>query len=107
MPQKKIKGKLKKEHFEVLLEHINHEFKAVAEGHDILSRKIDTMGEQLNKKSDEVDHKLEFWAKYSKERADKFEADVNKRFDRVEEKLDCVAEKVEGHDQRITALEPK
>ena len=96
MTHNKPKGKLKKEHFEVLLEHINHEFKAVAEGHDILSRKVDTIGEQLNKKIDAVDHKLGFVAKT-----------FSSRFDRLEEKLDRVAEKVEGHDQRITVLESR
>jgi len=54
-----MKEKLKKEHFEVLLEGMKDDIKLVLEGHTILNNKIDLVEIRLTNRIDSVDSKVE------------------------------------------------
>jgi len=61
-----------RERFEILLEEMKGNFKALLDGHAVLNNKIDHLDEKLNDKIDGLDKKLSF------------------RIDNLDKKLDAV-----------------
>jgi len=105
-------------HFEVLLEEINHSVKTIAEGHVGLVEGMDRLDAKLDRRANELDEKIGWVAesvqaasKASEERDAVLEARLTARIEDVRKDLRRdimrVGEKVEGHEERISALERK
>ncbi|OGC22874.1 hypothetical protein A3J90_03500 [candidate division WOR-1 bacterium RIFOXYC2_FULL_37_10] len=71
-----MKEKLKKEHFEVLLEGMKDDIKLVLEGHTILNNKIDLVEIRLTNRIDSVDSKVEDVKMMVKEMSHKLEEHI-------------------------------
>jgi len=67
----------KKERFELLLEEIRDDVKAVAEGHSVIRREMQEMKTELKADIKEVNGKIEFTAKQ-----------LGDKIDRVDQKLE-------------------
>ncbi|MFH1287648.1 MAG: hypothetical protein ABII25_03020 [bacterium] len=99
---KKVNNKSKerdlsnKDRFEILLEDMRHEFKAVGEGHGILLAKI----EEGNRKSKESGNNLEEMIKFSNKV-------LHEKIDKIDTKLDKVIAGQNNQDKRINAQDVK
>ena len=76
-------------HIGVFAESINHRLDILAEGHSMLSERIDRQGKELSERIGCVEHKLDIVA----DQADRTE----KKLDSVEAKLDSVAADLKAH----------
>ncbi len=74
---------------EVLLEDIKHDVKAIAEGHSVLNRRMDTLEINLRKEIKEVKDELHFVAKELNDKIDAVDRRLGDKIDRVDSKLDA------------------
>ena len=65
-----------KERVEILLEQVMDKVQTIAEGHHLLSQKMDTQFQVLSQKIDGVYQQLTFYAKKTNERIDRLEEKV-------------------------------
>jgi len=102
-----------KRHATALMEHMTKEVRTVAEGHDILARKLDKVESDIGSiKTDLRTVKLDVGALRLEMKVVKSEVhsismaiiDTSHTVDRLEKKVDGA---LENHDKRITKLEEK
>ncbi len=88
---------MEKEHFEILLEHIENKMQLVLEGHVALDRKFDSRFEELNEK---IEHNS-FLIGVLNKKIDDVDAKLGQKIDDVDAKLsnkiDAVAADLSAH----------
>jgi chromosome segregation ATPase len=86
-----------KTHTGVLVEHLGNELKAVAEGHEILLRKIDDTKTELNQSINNVERRME--------NVEKRIENVEKRIESVDKNMAIVKDYVIGVDLKLNEHE--
>jgi len=107
-----------RKHFEVLLEQILHEVKAVAEGHGTLDDKMERFHKEAKEdhhvamdlikfSHDELKKELQSVDQRSEKRDRILAAELKETREEMAAGFKVVENKVDGHEERIVALERK
>ncbi|MBN2372472.1 hypothetical protein JXL19_01610 [bacterium] len=114
---------MEKEHFEILLEHIENKLDLVVEGHQVLDKKIDdrfsvldrkisdnrdfmrAMNKDINRKIDNLNIKLDETADRLDKKIDSLKKELKEDIKKVENKVDTINTAFINHEERITAME--
>lgn len=94
-----------KDRFEILLEDMRHEFKAVGEGVSMVIKKIDVVDHKVDRNKEELEKMIMFSNKVLHEKIDNVEAKLTEKIDGVDKRLVNVEQKVDKIDNRLANVE--